>query len=64
LAEVCSEVVGFQSSLGSILLLMNAHISTGGVQNVGKKNLDKDGGKEKKDKSTKIGGFRGLRGIV
>jgi len=43
---------------------MNAHISTGGVQNVGKKNADKDGGKEKKDKSSKVGGFRGLRGIV
>ena len=54
----------FQSSLGSIPLFTNAHISTGGVQNVGKKNADKDGGKERKDKNTKIGGFRSLRGIV
>jgi len=52
------------SSLESILFCTNAHIWTGGVQNVGKKIPDKDGGKEKKDKSTKIGGFRGLRGIV
>ena len=43
---------------------MNAHTSTGGVQNVGKKNADKDGGKERKDRNAKVGGFRGLRGIV
>jgi hypothetical protein len=43
---------------------VNTDISIGGVQNVIKKNVDKDGGKEKKDKATKTGGFRGLRGIV
>jgi hypothetical protein len=64
MAEVCSEVAGFQSSLESILLFTNAYVPIGGAQNVAKKNSDKDGGKEKKDKTTKIGGFRGLRGIV